>query len=160
MTLLVAGEALMERVVRNFTLQDVIKRKFTPYKNLYEICSIYPSNGIKFRVWRKTWPKDCYYTIVDTKLETFNRGKAFGYLTWQGKVQNDKPVRIRNGLKRDVWRYSIMDSYVRLDNGVTYTAQEMERIRNDDILKESNLKVYGKETRPLAEITEESTQAK
>jgi len=45
MTLLVAGEALMERVVRNFTLNDVIKRKFIPYKNLYEICSIYPSEG-------------------------------------------------------------------------------------------------------------------
>jgi len=53
-----------------------------------------------------------------------------------------------------------MDSYVRLDNGVTYTAQEMERIRNADILKESNLRVYGKETRPLAQVTDEAVQKK
>jgi len=35
----------MEKVIRRFTLNDVIKRKFIPYKNLYEICSVYPSKG-------------------------------------------------------------------------------------------------------------------
>ena len=41
-----AAEALMQRVIKTFTLNDIIKHKTIPFKNLYEICSHYPNFGI------------------------------------------------------------------------------------------------------------------
>jgi len=40
-----AAESLMERVVKKFELKDLIKHKTVRYRNLYEICSQYPSAG-------------------------------------------------------------------------------------------------------------------
>jgi len=41
-----------------------------------------------------------------------------------------------------------MDSFVRTENGITYTAEDMEKWMDKGVLKEANLRVYGKETRP------------
>lgn len=41
-----AAETLMDRVVKNFELKDLIKHKYINHKNLFEICSQYPSLGL------------------------------------------------------------------------------------------------------------------
>lgn len=40
-------------------------------------------------------------------------------------MQNDRPVRLRNGNKRGVWKYAVANSTVKLDNGLVYTAEDM-----------------------------------
>jgi len=49
-----------------------------------------------------------------------------------------------------------MNSYVRTDNGLSYTGEDMERWMDSIALKEANLRVYGKEVRPQHEETRES----
>ena len=42
-----------------------------------------------------------------------------------GKQNNQVPIQIRSGLKRGVWNYSVNNSSALLDNGVEYTAEEL-----------------------------------
>jgi hypothetical protein len=37
---------IYSKTIKTYTLSDVIKHRNIPFKNLYEICSSYPSNGI------------------------------------------------------------------------------------------------------------------
>ena len=40
-----AAATLMQRAIKSFTLQDIIKHKDIPYKTFIETCSMYPSKG-------------------------------------------------------------------------------------------------------------------
>jgi small subunit ribosomal protein S34 len=86
-----AAETLMDRVVKKFELKDIIAHRFVPHKNLYEICSQYPSKGryrlicglfigIGFKVWRKTWPKDSYYTIKEVSFKVLLKSSIFQFI--------------------------------------------------------------------------------
>ena len=50
----------------------------------------------------------------------------FGFQYYKGKRLNDFPVRMRGGTKRGVWKYSIDNSTVELDNGLIYSAADMQ----------------------------------
>ena len=58
-------------------------------------------------------------------IKDFRHGRAFGILFWNGKKDNETPIRIRNGLKRSTWQYDINGSNAILDNGIEYSAEEM-----------------------------------
>lgn len=47
------------------------------------------------------------------------------------------PVRIRNGNKRGIWRYEINDVNVKLDNGLTYSAAELNAYRHLSLAAEA-----------------------
>ena len=72
-----------------------------------------------------------------------------GILTWKGmnivlsiivsgQVVDSRPKVIRNGNKRGVWRYAIMNSSAKLDNGLFYSSEDMNAYRNKKALEESN----------------------
>jgi len=79
-------------------------------KNVYELATMLPSNGVGVRMVRKEWLKkgysDSYWTIDRVVLEADpRRGKAWGRLTWRGKADVDSG-KIRGASKRD-WRYLV-----------------------------------------------------
>lgn len=51
-----ARRILYEKVIRKFTLQEVTKHKNMPYRNLIEMLTRYPGNGVGFKVYSKWWP--------------------------------------------------------------------------------------------------------
>ncbi len=49
-------QLIYNKQFKTFNLWDITKHKSIEYKNLYEMLSQYPSKGVNFKVWRKTWP--------------------------------------------------------------------------------------------------------
>ncbi|KRX11202.1 hypothetical protein PPERSA_07727 [Pseudocohnilembus persalinus] len=124
------AEALAKKTIRNFSLADLIKHKTNPYKNLYEICHIYPNKGKEFKFWRKTWPENSYWVLKDVNTKDPGHGKAYGILYWQGTQQTEFPVYIKGGNKRGVWKYEINNATAILDNGLTYSSQDLQNYKN------------------------------
>lgn len=66
-------------------------------------------------------------------------GNAFGTLYWKGIPQNTTPVRIRNGSKRGIWRYDVNGSTATLDNGLSFTASQLNAYRHLSLLADEQL---------------------
>lgn len=77
-----ASSIFFKKTLRYYTFEDIISKAKRPYKNLYEMCFQYPTKGfffkkitiffdlgVGFKVWRKTWPKNCYYLVHDVKVK-------------------------------------------------------------------------------------------
>ena len=60
-----ARRALFERVIRKYTLHEIVKhrRLGAGQKNLIELISRYPGQGLGFKVFKKTWQQDHFYHI-------------------------------------------------------------------------------------------------
>lgn len=56
--------------MKRFTMQDLIKHHSigSGQRNLVELISRYPGFGQHFKVFKKTWPADCYYKIKRVEL--------------------------------------------------------------------------------------------
>ena len=39
---------IYSKTIKTYTLKDIVRHRYIPHKNLYEICSSYPSNGKLF----------------------------------------------------------------------------------------------------------------
>jgi len=63
-----ARRLLYEKAIKKFTLQEVTKHKTMPYKNLIEMLSKYPGNGVGFKVYSKWWPENTFYHVREVKL--------------------------------------------------------------------------------------------
>ncbi|KAI9294415.1 hypothetical protein K502DRAFT_342459 [Neoconidiobolus thromboides FSU 785] len=71
-------------------------------KNLFELLSVQPNNGVGLRVAAKEWlnkgKDNLYYTITKSQIKKdLKHGKAWGELYVNGKLVPNK--RIRHGLK-------------------------------------------------------------
>ena len=60
-----AKKALFERVIKKYTLAEVIKHgSYGPgQKNLIELIARYPGQGQGFKVFKKTWSEDHFFHI-------------------------------------------------------------------------------------------------
>ena len=60
-----ARRALFERVIKKYTLADVVKhRKLgSGQRNLVELVSRYPGQGLHFKVYKKTWQEDSFFHV-------------------------------------------------------------------------------------------------
>ena len=60
-----ARRALFEKVVRKYTLQEVVRHKTTGagQRNLIELVSRYPSYGQGFKVFKKTWHEGSFFHV-------------------------------------------------------------------------------------------------
>lgn len=50
-----ARKLLYEKAIKKFTMQEVTKHSEMSYKNLIEMLSKYPGNGMGFKVYSKWW---------------------------------------------------------------------------------------------------------
>lgn len=125
-----AKKGIIRGALQQFTLDDITKHQKIVDKSLIEQVTGYPSQGLGFRVWRRTWPPNSFWDVKDVKIKTARHGRLYGVLTWKGKPQNEFPIAIAGTAKRGTWNYDISKSHVKLDNGVEYTAEEMNLNRN------------------------------
>lgn len=58
-------------MIKRYTFEELIHHRSFKIKNLVELLSRYPSHGMRFKVWRKTWPEGYYYEIrkIHSKVE-------------------------------------------------------------------------------------------
>lgn len=63
-----AKRLLYEKAIKRFTMQEVTKHHTIPHKNLIEMLSRYPSQGVGFKVWSKWWPENTFYHVRDVRL--------------------------------------------------------------------------------------------
>jgi hypothetical protein len=73
------------------------------------MAATHKSRGIGMKFWRKSWPKDSYFTVTEVHFENIRRGKAWGILTWEGSTES-KEKEIRGVLKLGTWQHSEPDS--------------------------------------------------
>ena len=71
-----ARRALFEKVIRKYTLQELVKHRTmgAGQKNLIELISRYPGQGLNFKVFRKTWHEGTFFHIK--RVELFVSGPA------------------------------------------------------------------------------------
>mmetsp|Transcript_15376 Transcript_15376/g.23029 ORF Transcript_15376/g.23029 Transcript_15376/m.23029 type:complete len:121 (+) Transcript_15376:704-1066(+) len=77
-------------------------------KTLVDLSLLFKDFGIGRRFTRNQWPDpDCYWTVTRVNVKQIaarrNRGKAWGKLTWKGKLI-DKESRI-SGVNKRQWSF-------------------------------------------------------
>lgn len=60
-----ARRLLYEKAIKKFTLQEITKQQNMSYKNLIEMISKYPGNGVGFKVWSKWWEPGTFFHVKD-----------------------------------------------------------------------------------------------
>ena len=65
-----ARKKLFEKAIKRFTINDLVKHQAigSGQKNLVELISRYPNFGQGFKVYKKTWPENCYYKLTNVHL--------------------------------------------------------------------------------------------
>ena len=60
---------IFKRPAKRFDFQYITRGRRTPYKNLFDMISRYPSYGLGFVVWNhKEWPENDYFHIKEIKV--------------------------------------------------------------------------------------------
>ncbi|KAL6774359.1 MRPS34 [Auxenochlorella protothecoides x Auxenochlorella symbiontica] len=73
-------------------------------RNGFEVLSKLPHHGVGSKLARTTWKEGTHYSITSIKLSQDGaHGKAFGVLSWNGQVSDERPLRISGLLKKE-WR--------------------------------------------------------
>eukprot|EP01132_Coremiostelium_polycephalum_P002673 gene2673-3316_t len=60
--------------------------------NFLDVCFSLPNRGVGHRICKKNWPEpNTYWTVTKVKFSerqvtSSKRGKAYGFLTWNGKT--------------------------------------------------------------------------
>ena len=57
------------------------------------------------KVFRKTWPENCYYHLYWGSLKDNKSGKLYGIKYWNGERVKDKIEPIRGASKRGIWQF-------------------------------------------------------
>jgi hypothetical protein len=74
--------------------------------NFFEIATIQPRNGVGMLFQRRSWNPKSYYEITKVIVQPDGKhGRAWGLLTWNGKVVTKEPVKIPGLQKKGLWRY-------------------------------------------------------
>ena len=106
-------------MIRRYTLKDAIKHTRYGYKNLAELLSRYPSHGMRFKVYHKTWSPGVYFEVRKVIMKSPNNAKIYGVKYWNGG-RAEQVERIGSIYKRGYWNYEIQPYVHRAENGMLY----------------------------------------
>ena len=59
------------------------------------------------KVFKKTWPENCYYHLYWASLKNNKSGKLYGIKYWNGERVKDKIEAVRGASKRGIWQYDL-----------------------------------------------------
>ena len=65
-----ARKALFGKVIRKYTLPELVKHRSlgAGQKNLIELISRYPGQGMNFKVFKKTWNEGTFFHVKRVQL--------------------------------------------------------------------------------------------
>lgn len=133
------AQNLISRLNRSFTLKDIIfKKKFNAdNSNLIEKITMYPSNGVGFRVRKIDWKDNRYIEIVQVEVKNNREGRVFGIEYKNGEIVSQGPFELEGVSTRGLYNYELGTSYAQTSNGLTYTVADMETYYNSKPQRES-----------------------
>ena len=120
---------MYDKVIKKYTLEEIIKFKKNHVKNLIELLSRYPSYGNRFHIWRKDEGPDHVYNIRRVLL------KVIGMTNNQIRVHHVREFKLYlqkllNSMKKIRW--FISSSLSRKDFGIITSS----KIINIDLIME------------------------
>lgn len=119
------GTSVVDKLFKTYRLQDITSHAGLKYKNLMEICLMYPNRGAGFKAWHKDWPIGDFYLISDTEMVTNRKGEVYGLLFKKNKQVWSTPQMVPMAFKRSLWRVRPGDASVVLDNGMEYFPEDI-----------------------------------
>jgi hypothetical protein len=122
-----AATNLVKGARKSFTLTDLVKQEKFAYSNLIEAIHIYPNHGVGFRIAKVHWPENQYIHVTKVDLESNRLGRVFGKIYKDGKLLSENLIDVDGTSTRGLWRYDLGDAFCQLDNGLTYTLQDLEK---------------------------------
>ncbi len=107
------AQNLIQRLNKSFTLKDLIfKKKFNAESsNLIEKLTMYPSNGVGFKVRQIDWKDNRYIEVVQVKAKNNRQGKVYGVEFLDGKIISDGPFEIEGVTTRGLYNYELGTSF-------------------------------------------------
>jgi len=78
------------------------------------------------KVYRKTWPENCYWEVYYAHMRSVKTGRLYGIKYWQGERISDKIDKIPGVMKRGIWQYDINGAF-------ELTEQQIERLSKDPV---------------------------
>jgi hypothetical protein len=108
------AQNLLSRLNKTFTLKDLtFKKKFSADSaNLIEKLTMYPSNGVGFRVRKIDWKDNKYIEVLQVKLKNNRQGKVYGVEYLNGEIISDGPFELDGVTTRGLYNYELGTSYV------------------------------------------------
>ena len=79
--------SLIKRALQKYPVPETLTSK-PGERNLIELLSRFPNKGVGMKVYRKTWPENCYWHIYYNKLTSEKSGKVFGIKYWNDEMQD------------------------------------------------------------------------
>lgn len=63
-----ARKAVLDKLIKRYSFKNITKHWNMDTKNLIELTSGYPSHGLGFMVYRKTWQPETFYKVKKVEL--------------------------------------------------------------------------------------------
>ena len=121
-----AAQKLLAGSRRTFVLKDLIGYESKQYKSLLEEVSLYPNQGVGFRIAKIYWPENHYVKILHVEYENNKIARIFGRKYANGAPEHDSIVQVDRVTTRGLWKYDIADAFCDLGNGLIYTNKDFE----------------------------------
>ena len=101
---------LKKALFQNFPVNPAVTAK-PGMRNLPELIGHFPKNGKGMKVFKKTWPDNCYWLVYDVKMKSHQSGRMYGLHYWNGELQKHKIACIPGVHKRGIWQYDVNDAF-------------------------------------------------
>ena len=72
--------------------------------------SRFPRRGLGMKVFRKTWPENCFWEVHYDVLKKNKPAKLYGIKFWNGEMMKSKVEKIPGANKRGIWQYDMNDT--------------------------------------------------
>ena len=96
----------MKFIYSKYPLHESIKSKSGQY-NLPELVMRYKSLGVGMRVFKKTWPENCYWEVYHVTKKSDKAAQFYGVKYWDGERASSSIAKIPGRSKRGIWQYDI-----------------------------------------------------
>ena len=107
-TTTVNNMSLIRKALLKYPQLDSVKDSSrTGQRNLIELLMRFPKNGKGMRVYRKSWPENCYWQIWSTHMTSEKTARIYGVKYWNGKLISQSIDKINGANKRGIWQYDI-----------------------------------------------------
>jgi len=116
---------------KSFTVDSVTKYIYKQMKNLPEMLSSFPNQGVGFKVYQGR-KKDKFYIVEKTNFQDNRHGKIYG-IEYNQDERSNRIELVNNANIRGRWNYEVNNLDCKTDNGLTYNIGYTERMISNKI---------------------------
>ena len=115
----------IKAALQKYPLNSAVGAK-SGQRNLMELVSRFPKQGAGMRVFKKSWPDNCYWEINYAHMRSVKTGRLYGIQYWNGERKSNKIDKIPGVLKRGVWQFDINGAFELTEDEIQRLLKERE----------------------------------